>query len=78
MKRYDAYLRTIRPALKQARANGALNSIAIAYYLNEVSGIAAPNGKPWNKNSILRAIRRLKSRGLDAGFLPLHIAQGYL
>lgn len=60
MKRYDDYINQIRPSLRKAQKHGAHHSVTIAEYLNLVIGIHAPNGKPWNKGSVLRALRRLK------------------
>jgi hypothetical protein len=77
MRQYDAHIKKIRPALRVARKHGAHNSLAIAEYLNLFSGVHAPNGKPWGKNSVLRALRRLKARGLDEGSAPAHLARYY-
>ena len=78
MKRYDAHVRKIRRSLQKARHLGVQNSQGFVEHLNLLSGIPAPNGKPWNKNSVLRALRRLKARGLDEGSLPAHLARYYV
>lgn len=77
MNRYDKHIEKIRPALRHARKHGAHNSVTIAEHLNLLLGVYAPSGKPWDKNSVLRALRRLKARGFDEG-RPPHLARHYV
>ena len=77
MKAYDKKIKAILPVLRKSRRRGATASWQFINDLNFFTNITAPNGKPWNKSSFRRAVRRLKHLGLDVGLLPPHYAREY-
>ncbi len=77
MKAYDKKVKAILPVLRKSRRSGATASWQFINDLNVFTNITAPNGKPWNKSSFRRAVKRLEHLGLDVGFLPPHYAREY-
>jgi hypothetical protein len=64
LARYDAHVRAIVPALAQARAFHVDTAVNLANWL-DCHGVPAPDGGPWSKSTMLRALRRLRRLGLE-------------
>jgi hypothetical protein len=62
--KYDAHVKAIVPALKQARAFNVATATCLANWL-DCHGVRAPDGGPWSKSTMQRALRRLRQIGLE-------------
>lgn len=62
--KYDAHVKAIVPTLKQARAFNVATAVHLANWL-DCHGVRAPDGGPWSKSTMLRALRRLRRLGLE-------------
>jgi hypothetical protein len=63
-KAYDKAVRLMVKPLKEIRSYGFTSADAIAEMLNALK-VPAPNEIIWTKNSVLRALRRLRELGLE-------------
>jgi hypothetical protein len=64
LAKYDAHVRAIVPALAEARTFHVATAVNLANWL-DCHGVPAPDGGPWSKSTMLRALRRLRRLGLE-------------